>query len=52
MKIVYSALLDLWAFKTMILQEKNRLWKLCSWVDLGRYLSPECSGVEIIQIGP
>ena len=50
MKIVYYAL-DLCAFKTMILQEKNWLWKLCSWVDLGRYLSPECIGVENFQIG-
>ena len=51
MKIVGQAI-ELLAFKTMILQEKNRLWKSCCWVDLGRYLSPECSGVENFQIGP
>ena len=51
MEIVYLALQDC-AFKTMILQEKRRLWKLCYWVDLSRYRSPECSGVENFQIGP
>ena len=51
MEIVYLAL-QLCAFKTMIFQEKSRLWKCRCWVDLGSYRSPECSGVKHFQIGP